>query len=100
VANIKSAIKRAKQNEVRRLRNSSFKSKMKTQIKKCLQAIEKKDLEKANVVFKDAEKTIDKVAAKGIIHKNTAARKKSNLAKKLNIIKKELEKNKETQNNP
>tara|TARA_Y200000002_G_C22553247_1_gene609155 strand:- start:356 stop:619 length:264 start_codon:yes stop_codon:yes gene_type:complete len=68
-------------------RNTNFKSLMKTEIKKAIIAIENKDKNVTEVVQK-ALKQIDKTSSKGIIHKNSAARKKSNLTKKLNSISK------------
>ena len=82
--NIKSAIKRVKISKVKTLKNNIKKSILRTSIKKCKEAIAGKDTAAAEVVLKKAAKTIDKAAAKNIIHKNTAARKKSRLAKALN----------------
>jgi small subunit ribosomal protein S20 len=82
MANIKSAIKRAKQNEKRRAHNAAQKSAMRTAIKKFLQAVEMKDKEQAAILLKEASRKLDKAVTKGLIHKNTAARKKSRLAKK------------------
>jgi small subunit ribosomal protein S20 len=86
LANIKSAIKRAKTNEVRRARNASQKSAMRTAVKKFLTAVEQQDKEKAVVLFKEATCSLDKAVTKGLIHKNTAARKKSRLAKRLQAL--------------
>ncbi|MBA4600779.1 30S ribosomal protein S20 [Thermoactinomyces mirandus] len=86
MANIKSAIKRAKTNEVRRLRNSSQKSAMRTEIKKFLTAVENQDKEQATILLNQATRSLDKAVTKGLIHKNTAARKKSRLAKKLQTM--------------
>ncbi len=86
MANIKSAIKRAKTNEVQRLHNSSQKSAMRTEIKKFLTAVQNQDKEQATVLLKEATRCLDKAATKGLIHKNTAARKKSRLARKLQTI--------------
>ncbi|MBF0378896.1 MAG: 30S ribosomal protein S20 [Desulfamplus sp.] len=83
MANHKSAIKRAKQNEVRRLRNRSTRSAMKTAIKKVYVAKEEA-AENTAEIFKTAQSVIAKAAKKGILHKNTAARKTSRLAKYLN----------------
>lgn len=81
--NIKSAKKRVKIAEVRAARNKAMNSNLKTQIKKANAAVDANADNKAEQV-KVAVKSIDKAAAKGLIHKNTAARKKSALAKKLN----------------
>lgn len=78
----KSAIKKAVQSEKRRLRNSHFKSTMKTKIKRALGAIDAKASE-TETIFKDAVASIDKASSKGVIHKNNASRKISRLAKKL-----------------
>ena len=82
--NIKSAKKRVKIIEKKTLRNSMIKSAYKTSIKKFESAIEAGNLEEAKALFVEATKKIDQACSKGVIVKNTAARKKSNLAKKLN----------------
>jgi small subunit ribosomal protein S20 len=82
MANIKSQIKRNKQNEARRLRNKAVRSELKTRVKVAVQAAETgadDSSEKARL----AVKRLDMAAAKGVIHKNAAARKKSRLAKQL-----------------
>jgi len=85
--NIKSAIKRAKTNEKRRLRNASLKSALRTAIKHAEQAIAAgTDVEAAKAAVQAAQRKLDKAVTKGIIHKNAAARKKSRLAKKLNAL--------------
>lgn len=78
--NIKSAIKRVKVTETKSIQNTIKKSALKTSIKKCSEAIENSDANKAEIM-KDTVKAIDKAAAKGLLHKNTAARRKSRLAK-------------------
>lgn len=83
--NIKSAIKRVKVTRVKTLKNSMRKSALKTTVKKAVEAISSSNIENANTSFKQAVKAIDKAVAKGILHKNTAARKKSTLAKSLNV---------------
>ena len=85
--NIKSAIKRVSVIEKKTLRNNMIKSEYKTAVKKCEEAISAGDLEKAEALFSQATKKIDQACSKGVIVKNTAARKKSNLAKKLNAVK-------------
>ncbi len=80
--NIKSAEKRVKITAVRTARNKAYNSALKTAIKKANAAIETSADNKEDVV-RNAVKTIDKAAAKGIIHKNTAAHRKSALALKL-----------------
>ncbi len=82
--NIKSAKKRVKIIEKRTLRNNMVKSAYKTSVRKFEEAIEAGKLEDAKILFTEATKKIDQACSKGVIVKNTAARKKSNLAKKLN----------------
>ena len=86
--NIKSAKKRVKIIEKKTLRNNMIKSAYKTSVKKFEAAIEAGNLEEAKTLFSEATKKIDQACSKGVIVKNTAARKKSNLANKLNTIKK------------
>jgi small subunit ribosomal protein S20 len=82
----KSVLKRARQNEKRRLRNIAVKSTIKTYSKKVNEAIAKKDIEAAKEALKKAIKVIDKAVTKGVIHKNNAARRKSRLTIKLNNL--------------
>jgi len=84
--NIKSAIKRVKVTKAKTLKNAMRKSALKTAVKKCKEAIAKND-DSAVESFKKAVKALDKAVAKKLIHKNTAARKKSQLAKALNAAK-------------
>ena len=81
--NIKSAKKRVKVIEAKTLRNKIVKSDLKTALKKAGAAVANNDENKAEVV-KTAIKKVDMACTKGIIHKNKAARKKSQLAKSLN----------------
>ena len=81
--NIKSAKKRVKVIETKTLRNKMVNSALKTEIKKANAAIDTSAANKADAV-RVAVKKIDQAVAKGILHKNTAARKKSALVKKLN----------------
>ncbi|QLH43868.1 MAG: 30S ribosomal protein S20 [Coxiellaceae bacterium] len=83
MANIRSAKKRARQSEQARLRNLGVRSKMRTYIKKVRAAIAAKDLESAKTSFQAAVPVIDSMVNKGIIHKNTAARYKSNINKQI-----------------
>jgi small subunit ribosomal protein S20 len=80
VANIKSQIKRNLQNEKARLRNKAVRSELKTRVKSAVTAAGTDDQAEA---LRQAVKRIDKAAAKGVIHKNAAARKKSRLAKRV-----------------
>lgn len=82
--NIKSAKKRVKIIEKKTLRNNMIKSAYKTAIKKFEQAIEAGNIEEAKVLMSEATKKIDQACTKGVLVKNTAARKKSSLSKKLN----------------
>ncbi len=72
-----------KKNENKRLLNVSKKSVLKTNVKKCKTAIQT-DSPDAQSIFRETSKALDKAAARNVIHKNTAARKKSRLAKALN----------------
>ncbi len=82
--NIKSAKKRVKIIEKKTLRNNMIKSAYKTSIKNFENALNAGDMDKAKVLFSEATRKIDQACSKGVIVKNTAARKKSQLAKKLN----------------
>lgn len=79
MANIKSAKKRARQSEERRQQNAGARSAMRTGIKKVIKAIEAGDKAKASEAYQAAVPMIDRMATKGIIHKNKAARHKSRL---------------------
>ena len=83
MANIKSQIKRNKQNEKRRLRNKSVKSSLKTAIRKFNEATQAGDPETATALMRDAARKLDKAATKGVIHKNQAANRKSAIARRL-----------------
>ena len=83
MANIKSQIKRNRQNEIRRARNKSTRSSLRTRIKSFLQTVDAGDQEQARKAYVDATKALDQAAAKGVIHKNKAANQKSRLARKL-----------------
>ncbi len=82
----KSAIKRAKQSEEKRIRNAHVKSTMKTQLKKAVTAIETSDKDNAGGLLKKAIASINKAASKHVIHKNNAARKVSRLSKKADKV--------------
>jgi small subunit ribosomal protein S20 len=82
VANIKSQIKRNKQNEKARLRNKSVKSALKTAVRKFHEAAASGDAETASAAFRDASSKLDRAVSKGVIHKNQAANRKSSIAKK------------------
>ena len=89
MAKTKSAEKRIRQSEKRRERNIIVKSQVKTAVKKLLLAVESRNLEKSKVSLEKAISVIDKAAAKGVIHKNTASRKISRLTKKVNTLSQE-----------
>jgi small subunit ribosomal protein S20 len=84
VAKTKSAEKRARQAQKRTLRNKSLKSALRTAIRKFNETLAKGTREEAAATLKKALIAIDKAVTKGILHKNTAARKKSRLARQFN----------------
>ena len=81
MANHKSALKRAGQNEIRRLRNRSVKSRVKTVVKAVRQAVASDAGDSISTDFKTAQAAIDKAVKKGVLHKRTGARKIARLAK-------------------
>jgi small subunit ribosomal protein S20 len=86
VANIKSQIKRNKQNEKARLRNKSVKSALKTAVRKFHEAAASGDAETASAAFRDASSKLDRAVSKGVIHKNQAANRKSAIAKQVSAL--------------
>ncbi len=84
--NIKSAKKRVKVSETKCLQNKMFKSALKTVVKKYNVALEAGNKEAASALYLEAVKKIDKAVAKGIMPKNTAARRKSLFTKRLNNL--------------
>lgn len=84
--NIKSAKKRVKVIQSKTMQNKMFKTQLKTDVKKYEAAVAAGDIELAQATYKAATKKIDQAAARGIIHKNAAARKKSQFTKKLNSM--------------
>ncbi len=84
MANIKSAIKRIRQTKKRTLRNEAARSAIKTAFKKANAAVAARAAEAKELVL-NAVSIIDKAVARGIVHRNTSARKKSRLLKKLNL---------------
>ena len=86
MANHKSAIKRAGQNEIRRVRNKSVKTRIKNSVKNVRLAVSEKSSEAALKKLDDAKSIIDKAAKKGVIHTKTASRKISRLTKLVNTI--------------
>jgi small subunit ribosomal protein S20 len=81
MANIKSQIKRNRQNEKRGERNKTVRTALKTSTKKIRTAVTAGDAEEAMARQREAARALDKAVAKGILHKRTAARRKSRLAK-------------------
>ena len=88
MANTGQARKRARQAEKHRIHNAGFRAMLRTYIKKVVAAIEKKDLEAARAAYKAAVPVIDKMATKGLIHKNKAARHKSRLSAHIKALEK------------
>lgn len=86
MANIKSAKKRVKTSEVRRMRNISKINAMRTAIKKFDQAVQAGDKEQAQQAMAEAIKRIDKAGAQGLLHKNNVANKKSRIARAFNSM--------------
>ncbi len=87
MANIKSAKKRAKQAAVRNARNSAQRSMLRTAVKKVVKAIDAKDAAGAETAFASAQPLLDRMAARGLIHKNKAARHKSRLTARIKALK-------------
>jgi small subunit ribosomal protein S20 len=87
----RSAKKRMRQNEKRRVRNRAIESRTRTQVKKVMSALAAGDVEKVKKEFLLAESRLDKAASKGVLHRNTASRKKSRLAAKVNALLKQAE---------
>jgi len=86
LANHKSALKRNRQNQLRRLRNRSNKSMMKTAVKKVVEAIEQNSVDLAREALKEAIPVIARTAVKGTIHKKNASRKVSRLTRRVNAL--------------
>jgi small subunit ribosomal protein S20 len=82
VANIKSQIKRNKQNEKARLRNKSVKSSLRTSVRKFREAADGGNLDDAGTALRVACRQLDKAASKGVIHKKQAANRKSAIARR------------------
>lgn len=78
-----SAMKRIRQNEKRRLRNRSDRSKLRTQVKKVRRALEEEDFERARGLLPQTASLIDRMVKKGVIHSNTGSRYLSRLARKI-----------------
>lgn len=87
MANIKSAKKRAKQAVVRNARNGSQRSMLRTAVKKVLKALGENDAAAAQSAFAAAQPILDRFSARGLIHKNKAARHKSRLNARIQALK-------------
>jgi small subunit ribosomal protein S20 len=88
LANTRSAIKRIRQNQKRRIHNRVFRGSARTSVKKARLAIEAGNVEEARQATMAAVKALDKAAGKGILHKNNASRRKSRLMKQLAALEK------------
>jgi small subunit ribosomal protein S20 len=86
VAHTISALRQHKQSEVRRKRNHAVKSELRTQMKKVLGAVEKKDAAASKTALSEAYALLDRAVGKGVIHKNNADRHKSRLAARVNQV--------------
>lgn len=83
MANIKSQMKRNRQNETRRVRNKADRTTLKSAQKRFHTAAEAGDVDAAAGAFADASRTLDKAASKGLVHRNFAANHKSKMAQQL-----------------
>lgn len=86
MANIASQIKRNRQNEKARLRNQSARSEMKTVTRQTLEAAEAGDTEVARALLLKAQRIIDKAVSAGVLHANTAGRRKSRLTRRVEAL--------------
>lgn len=86
MANIKSQIKRNLTNEKARLRNREVRSEVKTAIRAVREQIATGDAASAQAALQNAGRKLDKAVSKGVLHRNNAANRKSNLAKKVNAL--------------
>ena len=84
--NIKSSIRSVKTDAERRAKNAQVKSQVRTATRKTVEAVAAGQAEEAKAAFIKATSVSDKAANKGVLHKNTAARKKANLAAKVNAL--------------
>jgi small subunit ribosomal protein S20 len=83
MANIKSQIKRNRQNVKRRARNQAIRSEVKTRVKAAVAAAESGDREAADAALRMAQQRIDRAAAKGVVHRRSADRKKARLVRRV-----------------
>jgi small subunit ribosomal protein S20 len=89
LANLRSAIKRIRQNKKRRLRNRVFRGQARTYIRDARASMLEEDLDAARESTLKAISALDKAAQKGVIHKNNASRRKSRLLKQLGTLEKQ-----------
>ena len=83
MANIQSQMKRNRQNETRRARNKRVRSALKTDVRRFRDTVAAGDKDAATEAFQVASRSLDKAASKGIVHRNTAANRKSGMAQQL-----------------
>jgi len=83
MANIKSQIKRNRQNEAARQRNQAVRSEMRTRVRQALEAAEAGDADEARLKMREAQSRIDSAVAKGVLHARTAARRKARLERRI-----------------
>ena len=81
-----SAAKRHRQSEKRRLRNKSVKTKVRTSTRKLIESVKANAIEDAQTQFKEVTHILDRAVSKGVLHRNTAARKKSRLHRLINSM--------------
>ena len=86
MANIKSQIKRNRQNEVARVRNKGVKSELKTAVRRFREAADSGDVEATTTALRSASKLLDKAASKGVVHANQAANRKAAMAHRANSL--------------
>jgi len=89
LANIKSQIKRNKQNEKRRLRNRGYRGTARVAVREARAAMDSGDTDEAKTAVLEAVSALDKAAEKGVIHKNNASRRKGRLMKQLAALEEE-----------
>ena len=83
MANIKSQIKRNRQNEAARQRNQAIRSEMRTRMRQAIEAAEAGDADAAHARMRDAQSRIDSAVSKGVLHARTAARRKARLERRI-----------------
>lgn len=86
MANIQSQIKRNRQNEVARERNRVVRSRLRTYVRRFRSAVDEGDAASAEQAYAEAARQLDKAVSKGVLHRNTAANRKSKMAKRLQAL--------------